>query len=68
MLFSSASLGCCHGAFMRLASSASNGVAARIIARLLITENSVCIQDNFEGQCLLSDTMNHHGTEIGEGV
>lgn len=43
-------------------SSASKRVAAHIITRLLITENSVCIQDNFEGQCLLSDMMNHHRT------
>lgn len=68
MLFSSASLCCCHGAFMRTVRSASNRVAARIIARLLITENSVCIQDIFEGQCLLSDTMNHHRTGKGKGV
>lgn len=39
-----------------------NRVAAHIIARLLITENSVCIQDNFEGQWLLSVRMNHHRT------
>lgn len=39
---------CCHhGAFMWMMSSANNKLDAHVIVSLLITENTVCIQDGF---------------------
>lgn len=43
----SVSLCCLHGAFMWTMSRASNKLAAQVIASLLITENTVCIEGSW---------------------